>query len=43
LNPVENVWAKLKDCIYELHPALQNKAPANQAFKSQFLAAIDEA
>jgi hypothetical protein len=43
LNPIENAWAKLKERIYELHPELLNETQANEAFKNQFLEAIEEA
>ena len=33
LNPIEHMWARLKDILYELYPDLLDPMPQDQALK----------
>jgi hypothetical protein len=42
LNPIEHVWARLKDWIYRHHPELLGLTGEGQEVKDQLLAALQE-
>lgn len=42
LNPIENIWALMKNKIYELHPGLE-KAPNTQETLKQLIETAKEA
>jgi hypothetical protein len=43
LNPIEQHWAKLKECIYMLHPDLELFDGTKSQLKEQFYKAIEDA
>jgi DDE superfamily endonuclease len=42
LNPIEHVWARLKDWIYQHYPELLELKGESQEVKDRFLAALQE-
>ena len=42
INPIEHVWAYLKDWIYSHHPELLKLTGESQEVKDQFLASLQE-